>query len=145
MNRIAIFVATSLLASSTLAAESVATLSNTQGIVSVNQGEEFVAAQSGQALMAGNRIMVGDNGSGTLTFNDGCVLTLDPGTIITVPEISTCAGGMVNVQKVGSTRAVGAVAEASSATKTAIIVGSVAVGAALALGNDDDEDDTASP
>src|SRR5690349_15151415 len=70
-----------------------ATLSNINGNVSVNQGKEFVPAQSGMRLNPGDRIMVPAKGSASITFDDACRLDLAEGRIVTVPEKSACAGG----------------------------------------------------
>ncbi|HMB55713.1 MAG TPA: hypothetical protein VKM35_00725 [Arenimonas sp.] len=109
MKRFVLLVASSLLATAALAADPVATLTF-DGSVMVNQGKEFVAAHSGQALMPGDRVMVAEQGSATVTFNDGCALSVEPGSLVSVPSISTCAGGSVHPQKIApkNTSAVGA-------------------------------------
>ncbi|WP_290885942.1 hypothetical protein [Arenimonas sp.] len=90
-----------LLAAPAFAADSVATLSAQQGTVLVNQGDEFVTATESQALLAGDRVMVMEGGSAQITFTDGCVLPLTSGSLVDVPEVSTCAGAVANVQNIG--------------------------------------------
>lgn len=90
-----------LFAAPAFAAEPVATLSAQQGTVLVNQGDEFVTATESQALLAGDRVMVMEGGSAELTFTDGCVLPLVSGSLVDVPETSTCAGAVANVQNIG--------------------------------------------
>ena len=90
-----------LFAAPAFAADSVATLSAQQGTVLVNQGDEFVTATESQALLAGDRVMVMEGGSAEITFADGCVLPLTSGSLVDVPEISTCAGAVANVQNIG--------------------------------------------
>lgn len=105
MIRIAAAVAATLLASSAFAAEPVATLTAQEGTVLVNQGEEFATAAEGQALQAGDRVMLMEGASATVTFADGCALPLAAGSLLEVPAISTCAGAVANVQKIGPTYA----------------------------------------
>lgn len=90
-----------LVAAPAFAADSVATLSAQQGTVLVNQGDEFVTATDAQALLAGDRVMVMEGGSAEITFADGCVLPLASGSLVDVPETSTCAGTVASVQNIG--------------------------------------------
>lgn len=101
MIRIATTIAATLLATSALASEPVATISAQEGTVLVNQGEEFATAAEGQALQAGDRVMLMEGAVATLTFADGCALPLEAGSLVEVPAVSTCAGAVVNVQKIG--------------------------------------------
>lgn len=96
-------VAATLLAGSAFAADSVATLSAQEGTVLVNQGEEFVTATDAQALMAGDRVMVMEGASATVTYADGCALPLIAGTLVELPAQSPCTGAVVSVQQVGPT------------------------------------------
>lgn len=105
MIRIATAIAATLLATSALASEPVATLTTQEGTVLVNQGEEFATAAEGQALQAGDRVMLMEGASATLTFTDGCALPLEAGSLLEVPAMSTCAGAVANVQKIGPTYA----------------------------------------
>lgn len=105
MIRLATAIAATLLATSALASEPVATLSAQEGTVLVNQGEEFATAAEGQALQAGDRVMLMEGASATLTFTDGCALPLEAGSLVEVPAVSTCAGAVAKVQKIGPTYA----------------------------------------
>lgn len=89
----------------------VAALSAQQGTVLVNTGDAFITAGQNQALKVGDRVMVMEGSSATVIFNDGCELSLAAGSIVEVPAISTCAGGIANVQQIGpgNAQAVGAV------------------------------------
>jgi hypothetical protein len=90
-----------LVAAPAFAADSAATLTAQQGTVLVNQGDEFITATEAQVLQAGDRVMVMEGGSAEITFTDGCVLPLVSGSLVDVPEISTCAGAVANVQNIG--------------------------------------------
>ena len=137
----------------------VASASTVNGPVQVNQGEQFLPLQTGQSLRAGDRVMAMQDGSATLTFQDGCTLTVAPETMIVVPSTSTCAGGVATAQAItpGSTDAVGATsyqgetATASGGTGSTysgvdwagfgIVAGTVLVGNAVLFSDDDDDDD----
>jgi hypothetical protein len=94
-------VLSALVAGPAFAAESVAALSAQQGTVLVNQGDEFITAAESQALLPGDRVMVMEGGSAEITFADGCVLPLAAGSLLDVPAVSTCAGGVASVQNIG--------------------------------------------
>lgn len=103
MIKLSTLVAASLLAGSALAADSVATLSAQEGTVLVNQGEEFTTAAESQALKAGDRVMLMEGASATLTFADGCAMPLVAGSLVEMPAQSPCAGAVVTIQQVGPT------------------------------------------
>ncbi len=65
-----------------------ANLSEAKGQVLVNAGTGFVA-HAGQALKAGDRIMLGPKASARVTFADGCSLPVKAG-IVTIPQMSPC-------------------------------------------------------
>lgn len=105
MKRLSVLIAASLLAVPAFAAESVATLSSQEGTVLVNQGEEFATASENQSLMAGDRVMLMENATAELTFTDGCELPLVAGSMVEIPALSPCAGGVAKTQNVGPTYA----------------------------------------
>jgi hypothetical protein len=90
-----------LMCTAAIAADGNAILGNQQGTVLVNQGEEFVTAGEAQALKAGDRVMVMEGGAAEITFADGCVLPLAPGSMAVVPAASTCAGAVATVEQIG--------------------------------------------
>ena len=105
MIRISAFIAASLFAASAFAADSVATLSSQEGTVLVNQGEEFTTANANQALKAGDRVMLMEGASAEITFADGCALPLLAGSLVDIPAVSPCAGGVAKTQNLGPTYA----------------------------------------
>ena len=105
MIRISAFIAASLLAGSAFAADSVASLSSQEGTVLVNQGEEFITAADNQSLKAGDRVMLMEGASAEITFTDGCALPLVAGSLVDIPAVSPCAGGLAKVQQMGPTYA----------------------------------------
>jgi hypothetical protein len=138
MIRLTTAIAATLLATSALAAEPVATLSAQEGTVLVNQGEEFATAAEGQALQAGDRVMLMEGASATLTFTDGCALPLEAGSLLEVPAVSTCAGAVASVQKIGPTyaQAVGSGAKRDNRQAAWVFTG-VAVAIIAAYASDD--------
>ena len=105
MKRLSVLIAASLLAVPAFAAESVATLSSQEGTVLVNQGEEFITAADNQSLKAGDRVMLMEGASAEITFTDGCALPLVAGSLVDIPAVSPCAGGLAKVQQMGPTYA----------------------------------------
>jgi hypothetical protein len=88
-------------------AQPAATLSGIKGSVLINQGKQFVSAQSGQLLVVGDRVMVMEGGSAKLAYSDGCVLSLPSGSLAVV---ETCSDKSItrlsalNAQAVGGDR-----------------------------------------
>lgn len=92
-------IAVFLLVSASVWAQGIATLTGLEGRVLVNQGEQFVSALPGQALAAGDRVMINGEGSALVVFSDGCDLRVESDTLVTVPAVSTCTGGVAQVQR----------------------------------------------
>jgi hypothetical protein len=128
----------------------VASATAVTGPVQVNQGERFVPLLAGQSLRAGDRIMTLVDGSATLTYPDGCVLTIKPENLRSVPERcndEVAAQWMApgNSQAVGSTATTG-VAHSSGLAGAAPMIAVVAIGDAILYSQSDENDDeTVSP
>ena len=118
-----------LFSSAVNANEPAATVNAITGSVMVNQGKQFVPVQAGQKLAAGDRVMVMQDAGAALRFKDGCDVRLQGGTIVSVPAMSTCAGGRLE-----TSRLAGNTAMASTAVRDGWIltgVGALAIGTAL--------------
>ncbi len=89
-----------LFSGSVFAASSVATINVTNGSVLVNQGKQFVTAQPSQVLAAGDRVMVMEGAKATINYADGCVQTLNSGSLAVVPQQSVCASGLNDVAQI---------------------------------------------
>ncbi|HZP65448.1 MAG TPA: hypothetical protein VFB32_04005 [Rudaea sp.] len=74
----------------------IASISSAHGSVLINQGSQFVPAGVGDHLASGDRLMVPRDGAAEIVFSDGCKYSVKPGTMITVPSVSTCAGGVIS-------------------------------------------------
>jgi hypothetical protein len=123
---------------SALADDFTATLTETEGKVLVNQGEEFVPATEGMRLKPGDRIMAQNNGEAEIKFDDECKSEVDENTIVTIPEKSPCAGGVLLVQELNPAggAAIGAAGDSHNAGFWLGLVG--AVSAWLYFESDDD-------
>lgn len=139
MNRLTAIAAASFLALPAFAAEPVATLSQQEGTVLVNQGEEFTTATENQALMAGDRVMLMEGASAELSFTDGCALPLAEGSLLEIPAVSPCAGGVASVQKLGPTmaQAPGATNDDDDNTAAYLIFGGALAGIIYQVTKDD--------
>ena len=112
-------------------ADSVATMGGTAGDVKINQGIEFVQAEPGQAVNAGDRILVMEGGSASITYSDGCVLQISGGSLITVPASSTCKGAQLHRQQIAPSDS-GPIGSASGDYATVNTVGWIWLGTAAA-------------
>ncbi len=65
-------------------ADPVAMLFNVQGKVLVNQGRQFVPAQSGMALNTGDRVLLMDGAHANVEYSSGCSLPLAPNSAATI-------------------------------------------------------------
>jgi hypothetical protein len=63
------------------------------GDLTINQGQGFKPVASRSNANIGDSVMVGPSGSATLTYEDGCKVNVQPGTVITVAPLSPCASG----------------------------------------------------
>jgi hypothetical protein len=70
-----------------------ASLEPGQGDLSVNQGQGFQPVNSRVDAKVGDSVMVGPGGAATLTYDDGCTVTVQPGSVTTIAPISPCASG----------------------------------------------------
>ena len=117
------------------------TMDQLAGQVSVNGGKEFAPAKPEMRLKPGDRIMTQAKSSATIIFDDKCRLNVGANKLVTVPEESICACGLLVEQ--GLTP--GAVA--ASSTGIGWVVGGVVVIDICALNNclENDDQDTVSP
>lgn len=130
-----------------------------EGSVLLNQGEQFADAAVDTLTKQGDRVMAMEGARAVIHFDDNidetddrhndhaCDLKVDPGTVITVPDRSPCAGGIVSVEKVAPSG--GATAGGSTLLRPSILIPAIIVGACLAIDAGDDhlncQDDPASP
>jgi len=70
-----------------------ATVEPVQGDLSVNQGQGFQKVGGRIDAREGDSVMVSPNGSATVSYADGCKVTLQPGAVMTIGALSPCASG----------------------------------------------------
>lgn len=107
------------------------------GQVMTSTGGEFVTAQSGQALVVGQRVMVAEDSSARIVYPNGCVVALANEGVFVVAPTATCDAAI-------AARSAGGLAGGRTATTLATI-GGVAAAAALlgAIGGGGGDDDRA--
>ena len=117
------------------------TLTKMEGKVSVNTGKEFVPGLLDMRLKEGDRVMTGNDSGATIVFDDKCRLEIEENKLVTLPDSSTCAGGVLVQQGIepGGATAIGATGGRSAWP----IVAAVVIGGALLF--NEDERDTCSP
>ena len=70
-----------------------ATIEPGQGDLSINQGQGFQAVNGRIDANVGDSVMVGPSGSATVSYSDGCQVTVQPGAVTTIAPLSPCATG----------------------------------------------------
>jgi|GEM_PF-7100996 len=143
-------------AASALAASSgVAQISAMQGRVLVNQGEGFAAITGPVVLNAGDKVMVGEEGSAQISYLLGnCQVSVAASSLVTISDAPPCKGGKtvgaVDTVFVNATADVSDVEVVEEDNNTALLVLGGIAGTALVLclvefcdddGDDDDDDD----
>ncbi|TXK65605.1 hypothetical protein [Alkalisalibacterium limincola] len=78
-----------------------ASLLGIEGTVLVNTGERFVNTRDDTQLAAGDRVLLMNEASAQLLFADGCDVSLQAESMITIGEASPCAGQELEVNRVG--------------------------------------------
>jgi hypothetical protein len=113
----------------------------------LNQGKQFVPIKPGQALNAGDRLMVMQGGSAQIRFADGCDVTVEGGSMVAVPTASTCAGGSLNITRLANEAPPWVNPEAPSAygTSTWMLVGAGALVVGGLVAGSSDNDSSISP
>ena len=70
-----------------------ATIEPDQGNLMVNQGKGFQPINGRVDASVGNSVMVAPGGTATVVYDDGCKVTVEPGTVTTIAPLSPCASG----------------------------------------------------
>ncbi len=70
-----------------------ATIQPLQGQVSINQGQGFRPINGTVEANAGDSVIVSPDGSATVSYADGCNVTLQPGAVMVIAALSPCAAG----------------------------------------------------
>lgn len=82
-------------AGSAMAADSLATLSNVQSPVMVNQGDTYVPAREGMILGNGDQLLVMQGGAALVNYASGCELKLGGNEILRIAATDACSAPSV--------------------------------------------------
>jgi hypothetical protein len=63
------------------------------GDLTINKGQGFKAVKSTITANVGDSVMVGPSGATTVVYDDGCKVSVQPGTVTTIAPLSPCASG----------------------------------------------------
>ena len=128
-----------------------ATLTGIDGVVLVSHGEAFVTVTGDQSLASGDRVLVMEGATATLANADGCVVVLQPGTMVEISPVTDCATVLASATRIGPLLAQAESGEdddavetekaATGATSTGLIIGAGVVLAAVAIGGGGGGDD----
>ncbi|MDO8862370.1 hypothetical protein Q6D67_11720 [Haliea sp. E1-2-M8] len=84
-----------LAAGSAMAADSLATISNIQSPVMVNQGDAYVPAREGMTLGNGDQLLVMQGGAALVNYASGCELKLGGNEILRIAATDACSAPSV--------------------------------------------------
>ena len=85
-------------------AVSAADLKSISGRVTVNTGGGFTTATGPTGLRPGDRVMVGQNSSARVEYDDHCIVKVLPGAVYTVKRQSPCRDGAGRLLHAGHTK-----------------------------------------
>lgn len=135
MNKILLMMVLGLCSGMAAANGVVAEIGAMSGDVLVSHGGEYTNAQNGEALQAGDKIMVMDNSKATVSYGGECSVALSSGSVMTVAASGGCAN--TSVSRVPA--ATEAALSKNSNTGIIILAGVALVVAAVLIANGDDE------
>lgn len=79
-------------------AQSIGTISNVSGTVTVNDGTRVVNATAGSPISNGARIVTTSTSTATVRLANGCVVDLKPGQAVTLLSSTSCSDLLATVQ-----------------------------------------------
>lgn len=97
----AIFASTGFIASSASAGEplQVASIGDMSGRVMVYDGNKYTAAKSGMPLEVGDRVVTLKGAKADVTFQQGCVASLDENAVFAIAGVDVCESGLVQTEE----------------------------------------------
>lgn len=110
-----------------IAGERLATLSNIQSPVMVNQGDAYVAAREGMKLGNGDQLLVMQGGAALVNYATGCELKLGGNEVLRIAATDACSSpsmAAVNDQ-VAPPQGAGSGAGSGSGSKSSVDIGLV--------------------
>lgn len=137
-----------LIAGTAFAASPMGQLKDIGGTVYVNRGQGFFPVQGSIELVQGDRVMVNEDGSATLTYYlSGCEVMLTASSMTTIGPEAPCKGAGTSASTQGVAATPTESSSSSGLSTGAMVAGGVGVAAAaglavaLSTSSDDDDDD----
>jgi len=114
--------------------DSVAKLVQIQGSVLVNQGRNYVSAQTGMGLRSGDNILALEDSSAVIVYGNDCEVRLEANSLLALEDENQCLRGIAPVAPptviAGSGTGGGAVSVASTAAQATGAAAPTTIGAA---------------
>ncbi len=125
LTKLALATAVAALSLPAFAQQTIGTLTVNSGTVMTSNGGEFASASTGSSIESGERLMVSENSSASVTFTNGTVVNY------TAPGVYT-----ITMPVAGAP--VASAGGASTAATVGIVLGAAVLGAAAVEANGDD-------
>ena len=71
------------------------TVQTMEGTLSLNRGDGYVEVLTWADAQAGNQVFANPGSSGKIIYSDGCDVTVKPGSVYTVQDLSPCGSGRI--------------------------------------------------
>jgi hypothetical protein len=84
------------------AKEPIASISQPEGKVLVNHGENIIAAPTGMPLRPGDRVFTLEKSKVAVVYKDNCVVNMEANSLLVLKDADECRRGLVMVRKVGT-------------------------------------------
>lgn len=138
-----LLLATALLAMAPAMAQDATATLRARGSVMVSSGGEFITARDGQPVIAGQRILVGENASATVEYDRDCKRSFDTAGVHLIPpgrcdddddrddDDRSQEREQQSVEQGGSAEASATASGTSQLTTLAVALGGVVAGAGL--------------
>jgi len=125
--------------------EPIATLTQLEGKVLVNQGEETVPAQAGMSLRSSDRVLTLDGSTALVVYKDGCGLPLEENSQLTLMSVDECTQGVAAVSEMGAFEIIALGAGAGPTVGATALTAGAFAGLGYAAGREDTEESAVSP
>jgi hypothetical protein len=125
-------------AASAQTSQSLGTVTEVQGVVTVNNGITVGIAARGTAITQGNHFVTASAGAARLTMDNGCVIHLKPNQSLRIDSRISCAELIASVQPVAGVPVTGTAGVPAGALGAGVALTAVAVDATLRRGDKPD-------
>ena len=90
-----------IMCSSAIAERNIAQVQTFQGKVLINQGKGFSVAKIGSTLKPGDKILISNESSAIVAYENGCQVSISEPKVLTVTKAAPCPAG-ARIASVGS-------------------------------------------